>query len=334
MPAHTVDGNSPGFWLNGWLTVFTSTGYPLAMSGSSLFGLTEDVPPGVDPPDHYPLWIEAAWVDVDGTVYGWYHHEPGGVCPGKSLTAPRIGALVSKDGGKTFQDLGIVLSSGDAPNCSAQNGFFAGGHGDFSVILDQDSEYFYFLFTNYGGAGQGVSVARMAFEDRANPKGTVWKYYQGDWNQPGEGGAVTPVFPASVSWAAPDTNSFWGPSVHFNTFLNQYVAVLNHACCKPGWPQEGIYLTFIPDLSQPSGWTAPTKILDAGKIGFAPGYYPQVFGTNPGETDTLAGEVARLFVKGVSKWEIVFSASTSYEYPEDPEPPPDDLFTQQSTGRP
>src|SRR5574340_986078 len=172
MPAETVDGNSPGFWFDGLLTVFTSTGFPLAMSGSSLFGLMGDVPPAVDPPDHYPLWIEAAWPDADGTVYAWYHHEPGGVCAGKSLTAPRIGALVSKDGGRTFRDLGIVLSSGDAPNCGAQNGFFAGGHGDFSVILDQSGQYFYFLFTNYSGAvgSQGVATARMAFDDRSEER--------------------------------------------------------------------------------------------------------------------------------------------------------------------
>jgi hypothetical protein len=48
------------------------------------------------------------------------------------------------------------------------------------------------------------------------------------------------------------------------------------------------------------------KSLDAKAIGFAPGYYPQVVGTEEGETDSLAGEKARLYVKGVSKWEIVF----------------------------
>ncbi|MCL4402879.1 MAG: hypothetical protein M1436_09495 [Acidobacteria bacterium] len=308
MPTPMVDGNSPGFWHGDTLTVFTSTGYPVSMSGPGLLNLGPDVSPVVQPGDHYPLWIEAVWTDEDGTVYAWYHHEPGGVCSNNKLTAPRIGALVSTDAGRTFQDLGIVLSSGDPVNCGAQNGFFAGGNGDISVILDQNREYFYFLFTNYGGApeNQGVSIARMAFADRANPAGMVQKYYQGEWSEPGLGGRVTPVFPAVVPWERSNTDSFWGPAVHWNTSLNQYVLLLNHACCKPNWPQEGIYITFNPDLSNPSGWTQPYRLIDAKQIGFAPGYYPQVFGLGEQHTDTLAGEVARFFIKGVSKWEIVF----------------------------
>ncbi len=315
LPSTIVDGNSPAFWeKDGRLKAYTSTGVPIAMRGSDLFNLRVSRPPLVLPPDHYPLWIEAVWPDEDGSVYAWYHHEANGGCAYKGLVTPKIGALVSTDGGRTFLDLGIVLSSGDVPNCNAQNGFFAGGHGDFSVIPDQNHEYFYFLFTNYGGpaSSQGVAMARMAFTDRASPVGNVHKYYMGDWSQPGLGGMVTPIFPAAVSWDRADTNSFWGPAVHWNAFLQRYVVLLNHACCKTGWPQEGIYLAFNPDLSDPTNWTDPAKILAASNIGFAPGYYPQVFGTGPGpgETDTLAGEVARFFVKGVSKWEIVFSTDS------------------------
>ena len=121
------------------------------MSGPDLFNLVQSAPPEVTPRDHYPIWIESAWRDDDGSIYAWYHHEPGGVCPNNSLTAPKIGALVSTDGGVTFTDLGIILATGDPLNCDAENGFFAGGHGDFSVILDQDRRYFYFLFGNYSG---------------------------------------------------------------------------------------------------------------------------------------------------------------------------------------
>jgi hypothetical protein len=41
-----------------------------------------------------------------------------------------------------------------------------------------------------------------------------------------------------------------------------------------------------------------------------------------GETDSLAGEKARLYVKGVSKWEIVFIRVE--ETPAPPGPPDDD----------
>jgi hypothetical protein len=278
------------------------------MSGTSVYELWEDGEPTVEPTSHYPLWIEGVWRDPEGSVYAWYHHEPTGVCGGK-LTAPQIGALVSSDGGKTFQDLGVVLASGDPIDCSARNGFFAGGHGDFSVILDRESRYFYFLFSNYGGPAysQGVAMARMRFEDRTHPQGAVTKYYQGAWTEPGVGGAVTPFLPAKIPWENSNADSFWGPAVHWNTFLQCYVVVLNRACCSPNWPQEGIYVAFGSDLSDVGTWTAPAKILDGSQIGFAPGYYPQIFGIGPGETDSLAGQSARFFVKGVSKWFISFS---------------------------
>ena len=87
------------------------------------------------------------------------------------------------------------------------------------------------------------------------------------------------------------------------------MVLFNRACCKSGWPQEGIYLSINPDLSDPGNWTRPIKIMDAKQIGFSPGYYPQVVSTDPGGTDTLAGKFARLYIKGISKWGIEFLTS-------------------------
>ena len=325
-PSSVVDGNSPGLWVDGRLKIYTSTGDLLKMSGENLPSLYMDVPPLIDSHAHQPMWIESIWRDPeDGVVYAWYHHEPEGYCPGKGLTVPRIGALVSHDGGDTFEDLGIVLSSGDAPNCNAQNGFFAGGHGDFSVILDPTGEFFYFLFDNYGGAAstQGVSIARLAFVDRANPVGHVQKYYQGQWEQAGIGGQVTPVLPVRVGWERSNADAYWGPSVSWNTHLHKYVILLNHACCEPEWPQEGIYLSYSSDLSDPHSWTSPVKILTPRDIGFAPGFYPQLVGTAPGESDSLTGQSSRIFVKGISKWEMVFPVAVDPGSGPDPDPDPD-----------
>lgn len=328
-PVPMVDGNSPSIWVDGALRVYTSTGDPLAMTGTSIFNLRQSQSPEVTPRDHYPIWLESVWADADGTIYAWYHHEPGGVCPGGKLTAPKIGALVSTDGGQTFRDLGIVLETGDALNCSAANGFFAGGHGDFSVIPDRQGQYFYFLFGNYSGPleHQGVAVARMALEDRANPVGAVRKYYQGDWSEPGLGGMVTPVYRAQNSWESSAPESWWGPAISWNRHLNAYVMVMNKTCCDTGWPQEGIYLAVIGELSDPGHWGLPVKILDAEQVDFAPAFYPQVVGIDEGDTDTQAGQVARLFVKGVSDWEIIFytedeAAGNGGPVP-GPEPPED-----------
>jgi hypothetical protein len=210
MPA-LADCNSPAHWREGRIYVMNSAGAPMISSGPSQFELGSASAVKIESTAPISVWIESTWQDSDGTLYAWYHNEPGGLCEGSKLTVPRIGALVSKDNGQSFRDLGFVLETGDPTNCGAQNGFFAAGHGDFSVMPDRDGKYFYFFFGNYGGdlAGQGVSLARMAFEDRDQPAGKVWKYFNGQWDEPGLGGKTTAVFPAKVGWERSDTDSFW-----------------------------------------------------------------------------------------------------------------------------
>lgn len=328
-PAPAVDGNSPGVWVGGSLRVYTSTGEPMAMSGGSVYNLSMDAAPVVEPRDHYPIWIESAWADTDGTVYAWYHHEPSGVCSNNKLTAPVIGALVSQDGGRNFRDLGIILSSGYALDCAAQNQYFAGGHGDFSVILDRHRKYFYFLFGNYSGPSQnqGIGMARMAFQDRAAPVGAVRKYYQGAWTQPGVGGFLSPIFRVAVPWERSNTDALWGPAIHWNTHLRSYVVAMNRSCCAPGWPQEGIYVSWNANLAHPAGWRKPTRLLSSEQLrDTAGGYYPQLVGVNYGESDTLAGQIARLYVKGISRWDVLFLTQKELSQPPtdaEPESTPD-----------
>ena len=312
LPSPT-DSNSPGHWWNGNFVLFNAMGYPFRSDGVDQFSLgnTTEVAMGRGYPA--PIWIEATWMDDDGTLFAWYHHEPGGVCSRSNLTAPKIGALVSYDNGYSFRDLGFVIESGDPVDCGSQNGYFAGGNGDFSVIVNEERSYIYFLFSNYGGpvSSQGVAVARMNFADRFNPKGAVRKFFNGGFSEPGIFGRVTPTFPANVSWASPNTDAMWGPSVHWNTSINQYVMLLNHSCCWPGWPQEGIYVSLNPDIGNPAGWSAPVKLLDNG------GWYPQVIGEDPDGTDKRAGAVSRLYVYGESEYELVI---TNSEVPvDDPE---------------
>jgi hypothetical protein len=307
----SIDGNSPAFWREGKLKLFTSIGMPEMISeASDQFGPWKSEIVQGDIRDHYPVWVESAWQDSDGILFVWYHHEPLELCGSDSiLTAPEIGAAVSFDGGETLQDLGIILKSGEILNCKAENGYFAGGHGDFSVVPDPDLHYFYFIFSNYSGSldEQGVVVARMAYEDRFGPAGAVWKYRDGSWNEPGLDGRVTAVYPAKKSWEFADADSFWGASVHWNTYLEKYVVLMNHACCEVGWLQEGIYVSYVSQLDDPSSWSKPAKLLDSESIGFRAGFYPQVMGLDHGETDSVSGWIARLYIQGISKWEIIFS---------------------------
>ena len=314
MPDH-VDSNSPSFWRDKKLHWFGSTGRVMLNEGADLDGpwqSQEVIFHGGYPAPH---WLEALWQDKDGTLWGWYHCEPLGMFEGSTLTAPKIGAAMSNDGGKSFFDFGIVMESGDEPDGSAGNGYFAGGHGDFSVILNEERTYFYFFFGNYGGSAenQGVAVARMAFSDRFNPAGRLWKYNNGGWEQEGMGGGVTPIFPVRRSWRFKDPDAYWGPSVHYNTYLKCYVMLLNHAQGEPGWSQEGVYVSFCSDLTQPETWTEPKRILDKSQFSGWYYFYPQVMGLEANGTDTRAGQYARLYVSGTSKWEIEFIAKESTE---------------------
>ena len=59
--------------------------------------------------------------------------------------------------------------------------------------------------------------------------------------------------------AEQNTDSFWGPSVHWNKYLRTYVMLLNRSCCTSGFPQRGIYINYNPDLTDPNGWTNHEK---------------------------------------------------------------------------
>jgi hypothetical protein len=308
-----VDCNNPSHWDGDTMYIFSSAGHPFRSSGPDLLHLDpKSQRTSYDNEKDYNggRWIESTFKDSDGKLYGWYHREPGGVCENnKRLTAPQIGAVISTDNGMNWRDLGIVLTApADSLFCETPNHYFAGGNGDFSVLIDPKKEYFYFLISTYNKdiREQGVSIARMRYADRDAPVGKAFKWHKGEWKEPGLGGHVTPIFPAAVDWHKPVVDAFWGASIHFNTHLNQYVILLNRAKDK-NWAQEGIYVTFNPDLSKPEGWSKPVKILDAPDLEQSK-WYPQVVGLDAKqhETDKLASRVARLFVAGRSKWEIVF----------------------------
>jgi hypothetical protein len=300
-----ADSNSPGLWTGNRFRLFTSQGIPLRHSGPSVDNLFRSSEVTLSSGDlHLPMWIESVWPDPQspGRLYAWYHHEVRVTCGATELSVPMIGALVSRNSGNSFDDLGIILASGDPYDCTAQNGYFAGGHGDFTVIPDRRQQYFYFLYSNYGGPveTQGIAVARLAVADRDTPTGAVWKFHLGGFTEPGIGGRQTAIFPARVGWQDARADSFWGPSLHWNSFLDSYVMLLNRSCCEPGWPQEGIYLSYNNDLSNPMGWTQPALLLEGGE------WYPQLIGRSPGETDSTASEVSRFYMLGKSDWELVF----------------------------
>ena len=315
-----IDCNSPLHWdASGNLYLFASVQHPFRSQGVSLLGIIEK--------DGLPLdtvirsnfevaggmWLEATHRAEDGALYGWYHNEISANCENEFLTQPRIGALVSYDEGATWEDLGIVMEAPeDSINCGTQNFFFAGGNGDFTVLLDRHKEYFYFFYGSYDGQflEQGICLGRMKYADRSAPVGKVWKWRNGNWDEPGLNGRGTPLLNVKTDWHSAEPDAYWGPSVHYNSYLDQYVMLLNHAR-DTRWDQEGVYISYNRDLADPHGWST-TERLPFEPEGRA---YPQVIGLNNGETDKLAGRSPRLFVQGDSLWQLDF------KHPGEPDTP-------------
>jgi len=305
-----IDCSSPAHWDGSTMYMFYSTGHPFRSAGPDVLHLAR--PSQRVTFDNEATWtMGARWIEAthraaDGKLFMWYHNEP--PLPG-GRTAPRIGAMVSTDNGLNWRDLGIIMEAPAGSNNEASaNHYFVGGNGDFTVIADRQNKYLYCYTSTYNEdmGEQGVAVARMRYEDREAPVGRMLKWHEGAWTEPGLGGHVTPFLAARIDWHRPDADAFWGPSIHWNTHLETWVMLLNRARDKD-WSQEGVYVSFNPDLGDPAGWTVPAKILDAAELEKSK-WYPQVVGLDASrrETDKLAGKAARLFVAGVSKWEIVF----------------------------
>jgi hypothetical protein len=317
-----ADSNSPSVWqqIDGrnQLLQFTSfNGQPSVATGLQLDRLSVALPVVIEPWPGGGVWMEAVVADVDGTLYGYYHNENvATVCPGTSKVIPRIGAARSRDHGVTWTPLGVVLEAPPGSyDCTTNDKYFVGGVGDFSVQLDPDSRDLYIFFSQYvrRSESQGVGVARLAWADRDAPAGKTMVFSNGVWlaarSFPLRSGmthwfyaSAVPIFPVAEPWNNDNTivDAYWGPSVHWNVYLGQYVMILNHAK-DTEWTQEGIYVSFAPRLDDPGLWTKPVKILNGGR------WYPQVVGTETGSgTDKVAGRSARFFMGATSDHLIQF----------------------------
>jgi hypothetical protein len=302
-PAET-DSNSPAFWIDDRLYVVNSYHHPYISDGRNVAGLDEPIGVTFRGGVAGPRWMESVLKAEDGTLYGYYHHEPAGVCGSLAKTMPQIGAARSEDGGLTWTDLGIVLSASLlARQCETPNLYFVGGEGDFSAVLDAGGEYVYFFFSSYSPevAEQGIGVARMPWTRRNTPAGAAVKLHRGEWRSQGRAGAATPIHPVSVSWHDPEASAFWGPSVHWNSFLQRYVMLMTRTA-DAAWTTEGIYVSYAERLDDPSAWTPPVRLIEGGA------WYPQVIGLQRGVgTDSYAGEYARFFMGGRSDFYIRFA---------------------------
>ncbi|MGE0866803.1 MAG: hypothetical protein AB7P34_23100 [Vicinamibacterales bacterium] len=325
-----VDSNSPLVWdledgLRKLFVLTSHSGQPSVASGTAVDRLGAATPITLLPHPGHGVWMEAVVSDGVETWYGYYHNEwPATACGRDDRFVPRIGAARSTDRGRTWRDLGVVIQASQSTTaCDSTNRYVIGGVGDLSVMLDRDQQYLYIFYSQYQRQreSQGVAVARLLWADRDRPAGRVDLWRNGAWEPTarrrelvaGAPGAMrrrlawtypaaTPLVATSQAWHDTDNkvDAYWGPAVHWNTALGQYVMLLNRAKDE-SYAQEGIYVSFAPSLDNPQLWSPPQKLLSGGK------WYPQVVGSTLGTgTDKLADARARFFMSGRSDWMINF----------------------------
>ena len=312
LPGPKNDASTTLLWINGaahlfynYWSIADERAYSSVATGRSIASL--EVQKTVTIGDDAKVthrWFESILPMEDGTLYGFYHSEEKTPCA-FYIKSPEIGVTRSKDNGHTWENLGIIIKADDMENdCSAANGFFSNGTGDFSAVFDRDKKYVYILFSNYPmgerSHNQGIASARIAVADLASPVGKAFKWHKGSYSQPGIDGRATPFFKAFNNFMQPNPDGFWGPSVHYNNFLKKYVMLMtrtkNGNYTKVLWPTEGIYISTNDNPENPLGWSEPVKILHGGH------WYPQFIGMNHFTQDNTAemGEWARFFMEGHS----------------------------------
>lgn len=311
-----------------------------------------NVPPGKEGL-HGAVWFETLYkdsTDITGkTLYALYHNEnypstlpydasrgegykdekwPEGLKgPETKAAVCRIGIMKSFDGGKSWQDKGIILQDQQPrlilkPHNTGIS--FAGGVGDPSAVAN--GGYLYIFYGEYGypgkydsaqydpateWGGQCISIARIALSDLDNPKGKAKRWDGNGFNASGDGiGNPVPSIQIPIDEGGGPTSApaiakyHWGPSVSWNTYLNCWVMLMAKAE-GPHWKGGSIYISFNKNADLGAGdnsqqWTRPQLLLN--KVGHTV-WYPSLQPINTAHdkenkfTSLRLGKMARLFFK-------------------------------------
>jgi hypothetical protein len=149
------------------------------------------------------------------------------------------GLAKSSDEGATWQDLGLILSG---PQPYDPHGALDIGDGSLVVATDPitSQKYFYIFFPQHCWINSAtfcdgftyLSVARAPYEallsaaladNTTTAPGLFFKYYEGQWDQPGLGGKASELFPAVTGETDGD------PQVAWSAYRNRFVMIMDNA---------------------------------------------------------------------------------------------------------
>jgi hypothetical protein len=298
---------------------------PNDKTGKTLFALYHN--------ENYPETLP--YDSATGKGYINYRWPQGLTGPQSPAAVCRIGIMKSSDGGHSWENKGIVLEDLQ-PRMILKpfntSNTFAGGVGDPSAVASGD--YLYIFYGEYGfpGAydsltyspneewkGQCVSMARIALKDLNDPVGKARRWDGKAFNAAPDGigkpiaALQIPRNEGGGAASSPTGGFHWGPSVSWNTYLNQWIMMMGHVT-GPSWQGSKIFISFNPnaDLSKGNNsqqWSKPQLLLD--KPGFIV-WYPSLQPMNTAEdianknTCLRLGQEARLFYKAMTKDTAVY----------------------------
>jgi hypothetical protein len=251
--------------------------------------------------------------------------------PTSPAAVPRIGIMKSVDGGHSWENKGLFIEDLQArmilkPHNTSET--FAGGVGDPCAVAS--GNYLYLFYGEYGypgnydstnydpvkeWSGQCISVARIAIKDLDDPQGKAQRWdgqgFNAPWNGVGKpiASLQIPMAEGGGPQSAPKTGFHWGPSVHWNTYLNCWVMLMGKVT-GTSWKGSSLHISFNMNKDLGAGdasqqWTKPQLLLDRG-----PGHivwYPSLQPTDSKEdienkhTCLKLGREARLFFKDMYK---------------------------------
>jgi hypothetical protein len=310
-----------------------------------------NVPPG-QPGLHGAVWFETVYQDVRDnsgrTLYALYHNEnypetlpydsmtgegyinrnwPQGLRGPQSAAAVcRIGIMKSTDGGKSWENKGILLEDLQPrmvlkPHNTSLT--FAGGVGDPSAVANGDHLYVFYGEYGYPGeytestydpsleaSGQCISVARIALADLDSPTGKARRWDGSGFNAPHNGVGIPvrslQIPEADGGGAASVANKkfHWGPSVSWNTYLNCWVMLMGKVEGS-SWKGSDLYISFNTNKDLDTGdksqqWSRPQLLVSRPEHTL---WYPSLQPMNTAEdiknryTCLRLGKKARLFFK-------------------------------------